>query len=147
MELINVPAILFNEDVETEAHKATAKFCTLTTVDEVTNAIRLKIFNVNNFVYLFVSIDVDSFLKNPNIDLFSRRDSPFIVKDHGHILTGDLMVVEDRKLCKLIFKGPKFKEKKPNNFHEAKKNMFKNVVDCISTWCEWKALLTAPFMD
>ena len=103
--------------------------------------------NVNNFSYFFVFIDVDSFLKNRNNDLFSCSDSSFIDKEHGHILTGDLMISENSKLSKLICNGPIFREKRSINFQEAKKNIFKSVVDCISTWCERKALPTADMGD
>lgn len=147
VELTNVPAILHNKNVETKAHKISAKFVTPTTADELVNPIRSKMVNVNNFPYFFVSLDIDSFVKNRNNDQFSCSDSSFIDKDHDHILTGDLMISENSKLCKLICKGPKFREKRCINFQEAKKNIFKSVLDCISTWCERKALPTAEMMD
>ena len=78
-------------------------------------------FNVSNFVYLLVSIDVGSFLKNQNIGLFNCRDSPFIDKDHCHIMSKDLMIVENSKLCKLICKESKFTEKCPSFSMEPRK--------------------------
>lgn len=60
VELINIPEILHNENVEAEFHKISAKFVSPTKVYEFTNPIRSKILNVNNF---FSNIDADSFLK------------------------------------------------------------------------------------
>lgn len=101
-------AIHHNENVEVEALKVSANFATWNRVCELTNPIRYKIFNVNNVVS---NIDVVSFLQNSDIEPCSCRDPPFIDKDHCHVLTGDLRIVKNTKLHKVIFKGATFREK------------------------------------
>ena len=40
----------------------------------------------------------------------SCEDSPFLNTDVGHIATGDLTIVKDRKLRKLLQKGPSYRK-------------------------------------
>lgn len=51
VELINIPEILHNENVEAEVHKISAKSVSSTKVYELTNPIRSKILNVNDFFF------------------------------------------------------------------------------------------------
>ena len=34
----------------------------------------------------------------------------YTCKDRGHVITGDLHIIENRKLCNLIEKGPSYRE-------------------------------------
>ena len=71
----------------------------------------------------------------------------FVNKYHDHILKGDLRIVKNSKLRKVICKRPRFREKNPTNFREAKKNILKGLDDFNSTWCEQKALRIAELME
>ena len=70
-------------------------------------SIRSKIFNYKKTVQ---DVDVDAFLANPSILPCSCDSSSFKDNHHGHIITGDLRIVENNKLRKLLVKGPKFRE-------------------------------------
>ena len=107
VELINFPAILHNENVEVEAHKVSAKFVSRNIFYELTNSKGYKMFNVNNVVS---NINLNSFIQNPDIEPCSCRDLRVIDKGHGHILTGDLRIVKNSKLRKVICKGEKSRE-------------------------------------
>ena len=72
-------------------------------------SIRSKIFNYNEFIK---SLDLNEFINTDEhvkccCDQF---DDSFINKDLGHIITGDLNIIDNPKLKNLIFKGPKYRE-------------------------------------
>ena len=46
------------------------------------------------------------------INMYSCKNSNFTNQHHGHILTGDLRIIENDKLRKVISKGPNYKEPK-----------------------------------
>ena len=64
-----------------------------------------KIFNFNKFS---TSLHVKSFLSDPSILPCSCANSEFKDPHHQHTITGDLRVVENKKLRKLFSKGPKY---------------------------------------
>ena len=49
------------------------------------------------------------------------NSSPFCDPDHGHIVTGDLRIIENDKLRKLMSKGPNYREPKTINFNKCLK--------------------------
>ena len=72
-------------------------------------SIRFKIFNYHQFVK---DLDLNEFIKDlKSINCScSHFISEFTDKDHGHIITGDLRIVQNNKLWKLLTKGPKYRE-------------------------------------
>ena len=48
------------------------------------------------------------------------KNSSFINKDHGHIITGDLRLIENQSLRKIISKGPNYREPKTINWGKCK---------------------------
>ena len=82
--------------------------------------IRNKIFNYKDTVTCInVEIDEDvSFVTNlPSCDCDS---SSFSDPHHKHIVTGDLRIIENSKLRKLLSKGPSFRESKTINYSKCK---------------------------
>ena len=77
--------------------------------------IRNKIFNYRQTVNDVDRNDLQTY--GTGITECSCSDSPFIDSHHKHILTGDLRIVDNDKLCKLFMKGPNFREPKPINFN------------------------------
>ena len=75
-------------------------------VFDLVKSIRSCIFNHKKAVQ---ELNVDSFLADSCIVPCFCADSPFIDADHGHIITGDLRIVENNKLRKLLAKGPKYR--------------------------------------
>ena len=55
---------------------------------------------------------------------------------HGHIVTGDLRIVTNGKLRKLLTKGPKYREPKSLDFSKAKEHIMSGLKTCISEWSE-----------
>lgn len=62
-------------------------FVTPIVVYDLSTPIHSKISNFNNFVS---DIDIDQFLADPAILSCNCNKSPFVDKDHGHVLKGDL---------------------------------------------------------
>ena len=105
IKFCNFPVIFHNENIKAEPHKISVIFVTPTMVHEISNPIKSKIFNncINNKY-------VTNFFSNVDVD---------------HFLTGDLSIVENSRLCKLICKRPKFREKISIILHKAKKKNLK----------------------
>ena len=74
--------------------------------------IRNKIFNYKQTVESIILNDDGSI----NVDNCMCENSPLCDQDHGHIITGDLRIVENSKLRKLLTKGPNFREPKTVNY-------------------------------
>ena len=75
-------------------------------VYSLTDPIRGKIFNYTKFVF---EIRYDNFYTNPNLIPCHCQDyAGYVDSHHGHVLSGDLNIVSDPILRKLISKGPKY---------------------------------------
>ena len=51
---------------------------------------------------------------------------------HGHVVTGDLRIIENSKLRKLFSKGPNYRENKTINYHKCKTEIYKALDACVS---------------
>ena len=60
---------------------------------------------------MFSKTDLDKFLDSSDNEPYHCKESSFIDKGHGHILTGGLRISKGNKLHKLIFEGPKLRAK------------------------------------
>ena len=71
--------------------------------------------------------------QSPQLDLepCDCSQSEFCNVDHQHIITGDLRIVENNKLRKLLTKGPNYREPRSLNFNKAEKNIISAVVSLI----------------
>jgi len=91
--------------------------------------IRNKIFNYKDTVN---SIRVDEEVSfSTDTERCTCANSQFSDPHHGHIITGDLRVVENDRLRKLLTKGPNFREPKTINFQKALKEITQAIDICI----------------
>ena len=51
---------------------------------------------------------------------------------HGHVVTGDLRIIENSKIRKLFSKGPNYRENKTINYHRCMSEICKSLDDCAS---------------
>ena len=58
--------------------------------------------------------------KAENLPICKCNESPFCDPHHKHIVTGDLRIIDNRKLRKLLSKGPNYRENKFINFTKCK---------------------------
>ena len=56
------------------------------------------------------------------------KKSKFLYEPHGHVITGDLRVIENAKLRELVAKGPKYRETNRVNW-KATETMFLESID------------------
>ena len=61
--------------------------------------------------------------------------SAFCYEPHGHVLTGNLNIIQNEQLRKLIGKGPKFREQNPINWSKNRKVIFDALDKYAKRWC------------
>ena len=64
------------------------------------------------------------------------KESPFIDKDIGHVVTGNLRIIKDRKLRQLIEKGPSYREQRYINWDLNLKDSMEAVRDYKTRWAK-----------
>ena len=72
---------------------------------EYTSNFASKLFN---FAPALSNLNVSEHLSNPQT--YQCKESKFCYEPHGHVITGDLRVIENAKLRELVTKGPKYRE-------------------------------------
>ena len=77
---------------------------------QYTNTVANKLFNFSSTLSY---LDITNYLFNPQH--CQCNTSKFCYEPHGHVITGDLMVIESVKLRDLVAKGPKYCE--PNKIN------------------------------
>ena len=104
-------------------------------------SIRSKIFNYKEFTN---SIDV---FDNVSTYPCSCRDSSFVDIDHGHIVTGDLRIIQNNKLRKLFVKGPKYREPSLIDFSKAKQCINNGLREFITSNCKKLKIVKGEFSE
>ena len=107
------------------------------------NTIRNKVLNYKDTVNSIFIDDEVSF--STETDTCQCDISPFKDKDHGHILTGDLRIIENAKLRKLLSKGPNFREPRTINYKKCIKEITIALDACIDKLCDKNKLKTSEF--
>ena len=93
---------------------------------EYTSTVASKLFN---FAPALSNLNVSEYFSNPQT--CQCKESKFCYEPHGHVITGDLRVIENAKLRELVAKGPKYRE--PNRVNwKATETMFFESIDLYS---------------
>ena len=90
-----------------------------------TNSIGRKMFNYKEALQ---DINIEEYLKNPLTCDCSH--SPFQYNPSGHVITGDLNIIQHESLRKVISHGPKFREPQHINW----KHNFKIIMDAVEDY-------------
>ena len=77
----------------------------------------------------------------------SCNESDFKDPDHGHVVTGDLRIVEDVKLRKLLSKGPNYREPRTINYNKCKNEILKSLDNFITLLIERHKLAIQDLND
>ena len=132
IEKINLPRILNDPKLGLSIPLSAKKFEAPTVIYKLSHNIGSKIFNFNKFVSNLQITD-------PAKDLSELpchcNDSPYIDKNHGHIMTGDLKIIQNSKLRNLFSKGPKYREPKSFDWKKARECINLGVKSCADNWC------------
>ena len=91
--------------------------------------IRNKIFNYKETVSTIKVDDEVSF--SSATGTCDCKSSTFCDADHQHIITGDLRIIANTKLRKLLSKGPNFREPNTINYGKCKISLETGIEDCI----------------
>ena len=90
---------------------------------QYTNTVANKLFN---FSSTLSNLDITNYLSNPQH--CQCNTSKFCNEPHRHVITGDLMVIENVKSRELVAKGPKYRE--PNKINwQSTETMVSNSID------------------
>ena len=79
---------------------------------------------------------MDRFLEDPSSLPCNCKDSVFTDQHHGHIVSGDLRLIQNNQLRKLFAKGPKYREKKFVNWDLTEEKMIIAVKEYAQAWCD-----------
>ena len=84
--------------------------------------IRDKVLNYKNAVQS-LNIEIDDDVSFTNLNNCECDNNPFQDPFHKHVVTGDLRIIENLKLRKLLAKGPNFREPKSVNYNICKNSL------------------------
>ena len=85
-----------------------------------------------NFAPALSNLNVSEYFSNPQT--CQCKESKFCYEPHGHVITGDLRVIENAKMRELVGKGPKYRE--PNRVNwKATETMFLESIDLYAKNC------------
>ena len=107
----------------------------ISTVHTLTKAIRSKIFNHKEFIKTLRSKNI---LDNMNNLPGSCTTSSFTDR---HIVTGDVRIVQNKKLRKLLCKCPRYKEPVSINFSNCKNEITNSLIKFSSDRCNKKEVV------
>ena len=96
-----------------------------------TKTIAPKIFNYKQALQ---GLDIDEYLKNPLT--CDCSNSPYIYNPSGHVITGDLNIIQHENLRKVISHGPKFREPQNINWNHNFKIIMDSVEEYARAWAK-----------
>ena len=84
--------------------------------------IRNKILNYKETVFSIDANDNKTY-GTGIVECDCQQHKDFVVENHGHVLTGDLRIITNSKLRKLVSKGPNFREAMSINWNKCKREI------------------------
>ena len=117
MGMINISKIINDKNVKKNLPTQFNKTEQISTVYILTKTRRSKIFNHKEFIK---TLDTKDVLDNMNNLPCKCTTPPFTDPNHGHIVTGDIRIVQNNKVKELLWKGPKYREPVSINFSNFK---------------------------
>ena len=117
MDMINISKIINDKNVKKSLPTQFNKTEQISTVYTLTKTIRSKIFNHKEFIK---TLDTKDILENMNNLPCNCTTSPFTDANHGHIVSGDIRIVPNNKLRKLLCKVPNTGNQSPLTFQNVK---------------------------
>jgi len=132
LEYIQLGSILRTESVRNTLPRQLIEKDPPSIVYSLGKTIRNKIFNYKDTIS---SIDInDHATYGTGIRVCEcQKHSEFIDKHHGHVITGNLKIIKNNKLRKLISKGPNFREPRSINWNRCKTEIFNGLDLCITS--------------
>jgi len=129
LEYIHLISILHNEDIVNKLPQPLCDDEVPSVVYNLSGTIRNQIFNYKQTVNDINISDKDTY--GTGISSCSCKESAYIDEQHGHIITGDLRMIENSKLRRLLSKGPNYREPKTINWKKCRDKITEGVEVCI----------------
>lgn len=84
-----------------------------------------------------------------NVDDFTCdcSNSKLCDPDHGHIVTGNLDVITNRKLRSLLAKGPSYREAEIIDWDKVYHNILNGINICVTKWCASEKLVLRFYLN
>ena len=146
VEIVNLPRIFHLKSViETLPFKLKDR---ITDIPTVTYSYEIPIRSkVLNYKKTLTDFDLTSLGQDgvPSFSDCNCESSPFVDPYHGHVITGDLSIVENKRLRNLLSKGLGYREYNPINWVKVYKTIKKSVQLMISEWSDKKHLSRYTF--
>ena len=144
IDMINIGKILNEKNVVNTLPSLFDKSDKISTIYKLSNTIRSKIYNHKSFLQ---NLDTAEIIKKQNDLPCDCNDSPFKDPNHGHIVTGDLRIVQNNKLRKLLCKGPKYREPVPINWEKCRSEIKNGISTFYNNYCNKKGLSNDMFLE
>ena len=97
-------------------------------VYSLTNTIRNKILNYKDTVSNIDVNDAETF--GTGLHTCDCSSSEFVDQNHGHVLTGNLQIIQNSHLRELIQKGPNYREPRPVNWKRCRDTIKSGLENC-----------------
>ena len=137
MDVKNISKIINDENVNKNLPTQFNKAEQILTVYALPKTIPSKIFNHEEFIR---TLDTKGILDNMNNLPCNCTTSPFADPNNGYIVTGDIRIVQNNKLRKLLCKGPKYREPVSINFSNCKTEIKDSLTKFSSNRCNKKGV-------
>ena len=135
MGMINITKIINGKNVKKNLPTQFNKTGQISAGCTLTKTIRSKIFNHKEFIK---TLDTKGILYNMNNLPCNFTTSPFTDPNYGHIVTGDIRIIQNSKFRKLLCKSPKYRESVSINFSNCKTEIKNSLTKFSSDWCNKK---------
>ena len=119
--MIRLNTILRNEDVKSKLPVKFRNDETPSIVYSLGSTIRNKILNYKDTVQNIDTNDSDTF--GTGLQTCNCSSSTFVDQNHGHVVAGDLRIIENSHLRDLIQKGPNYREPRTINWKRNRKTI------------------------
>ena len=133
LESMNLKKILKNDQVM-DCIPGNFKFReTPVVVYKYSRTIRSRIFNYKE---VFEDFNFDRWQQERDNMVCDCENSDFCDSTHKHVITGDLRIVKNNKLRKLLCKGPNFRENEMINFDKITDEINSGLEEYVVNWCK-----------
>ncbi len=132
LEFIRLNKILRNDDVKATLPVQFQNDESPSIVYSLGNTIRNKILNYKDTVQNIDTNDVETF--GTGLQTCNCSSSEFVDHNHGHVVTGDLRIIQNKHLRELIQKGPNFREPKTINWRHSREKIEEGLDICSSRY-------------
>ena len=144
IDMINIGKILNEKTVINALPYQFDKSENISTIYKLNKTIRSKIFNHKSFLQ---NLDTTKLLEEFNDLHCECNNSSFKDPDHGHIVTGDLRIVKNNHLRKLLCKGPKYREPVPINWEKCRSEIKESISTFYMSYCNKNGINDKNFLE